>query len=165
MAQKWESLLALLENLKEEDAAEVERLLKEVDLKSVVLLLKELSDNAEAIADLIRFAKALRESGVLALLEGVVESTDENFNALLRPGAMKAIGNFGALAYMISLFNNAMLMKAAETTPRCVDRAISEAPQNMRPLGILELIRILRSPEVGAAVRGLHTTLKCLSGK
>lgn len=165
MGQKWESLLALVENLKEEDAQEVEKLLKEVDLKSVALLLKELSDNAEAIAELIRFAKALRESGVLALLEAVVESTDDNFNALLRPGAMKAFGNFGALAYMISLFNNAMLMRAAETTPKCVDRAIGETPKNLRPLGILELIGILRSPEVGAAVRGLHTTLKCLNGK
>ena len=165
MSQKWESLLSLAENLKEEDVEEVEKTLKEVDVKAVAMLLKELSDNAEAISDLIRFAKALRESGTLALLEAIVESTDENFNALLRPGAMKAIGNFAALAYMISLFNNVTLMKAAETTPKCVDRAVSEASQNMKPIGILELIRILRSPEFGAALRGLHSTLKCFSGK
>lgn len=163
--QKWEALLSLAENLKEEDAEEVERLLREVDLKSVALLLKELSDNAEAVADLIRFAKALRESGTLALLESLVEATDENFNALLRPETMRAVGNLMALFYLLSSFNNLMLMKAAEMTPKCTERAVAEASQNMKPLGIIELIKILRSPELGAAVRGLHASLKCFSGR
>lgn len=162
-SQKWESLLAITEGVSEQDVAEIEEMLKEVDLKNVAMLLKELSDNADSISELIRLSKALKESGTLAILESVLEMTDENFNALLRPDAVRALGNLMMLVYLLSSLNNAMLMKAAEGVPPCLDKAVNSASENMRPIGILEAIRILRSPEVGAALRGLYAALSCLA--
>lgn len=162
-AQRWESLLALAEGVSDKDAVEIEEILKGVDLKGVAMLLKELSDNAESIAELIRLSKTLKESGTLALLESFLESTDENFNALLRPDTMRAVGNLMMLVYLLSSLNNSMLMKAAESVPPCIDKAVDTASNNMRPIGILEAIRILRSPEVGAALRSLHAALSCLA--
>jgi len=42
-------LLAMFEGVREEDVEEIERVLKSVDLKKLALLMKELSDNADAI--------------------------------------------------------------------------------------------------------------------
>jgi hypothetical protein len=52
-------LLAMFEGVREEDVEEIERVLKSVDLKKLAILMKELSDNADAILSLIESAKML----------------------------------------------------------------------------------------------------------
>ncbi len=42
-------LLAMFEGVREEDVEEIERVLKSVNLKKLAILMKELSDNADAI--------------------------------------------------------------------------------------------------------------------
>ncbi len=52
-------LLAMFGGVREEDVEEIERVLKSVDLKKLAILMKELSDNADAILGLIEVAKML----------------------------------------------------------------------------------------------------------
>jgi hypothetical protein len=44
-----DALLAMFEGVREEDVEEIERVLKSVNLKKLAILMKELSDNADAI--------------------------------------------------------------------------------------------------------------------
>ncbi|MFN4046266.1 MAG: DUF1641 domain-containing protein [Acidilobaceae archaeon] len=162
---KVESLLAVFEAMKEEDVEEIEETLKTVDLKKVALLLKELSENADSIMSLIEVASLLKESGTLAALSGLLETSDETFNAAARAELMKAIGNAMMLVYMLSLFNHGILLKAAETTPKCVETAINEAAKTDKGLGLLELLRVMRSPEMAAAIKSFMAMMKCLKGK
>ncbi len=161
---KVETLLALLETLKEEDVEEIEAILKTVDLKKIAILMKELSENADSIISLIEIAKMLKESGALAALSGLLEVSDETFNAIARPELMKATGNAMMLVYMLSLFNHGTLLRAAETTPKCVETAINEAAKTEKGLGLLEILRIMRSPEMAAALKSFITMMKCLRG-
>jgi uncharacterized protein YjgD (DUF1641 family) len=88
--------------------------------------MKELSDNADAILSLIEVAKMLKETGTTAALTGLLEVSDETFNAIARAEVMKAVGNLIMPVYMLSMFDNFMLMRAAETTPKCVDVAVKK---------------------------------------
>jgi Uncharacterized conserved protein len=160
-----DALLAMFEGVREEDIEEMEKVLKSVDLKKLALLLKELSDNADAILSLIEIAKMLRETGTTAALTGLLEVSDETFNAMARAEVMKAVGNLMMLIYMLSSFDNFMLMRAAESTPRCVDVAVREASKVEGGLGLLELLRVMRSPEMATALKAFTSLMKCLRGK
>lgn len=164
--ERFKTLLEeLLRSESREKQAEVGEILREIDVKKVALVLKEVSDNADAIIELIRLARAIKESGAPAALEGVLEVSDESFSAVARAEFMKAVGNAMMLVYMLSLFDHSLLMKAAEATPKCVEKALAEASENEKSLGLLELLRILRSPEMAMALRGLVYTLRCLRGR
>jgi uncharacterized protein YjgD (DUF1641 family) len=158
-------LLAMFEGVREEDVEEIERVLKSVDLKKLALLMKELSDNADAILSLIEVAKMLKETGTTAALTGLLEVSDETFNAIARAEVMKAVGNLMMLVYMLSMFDNFMLMRVAETTPKCVDVAVKEASKVERGLGLLELLSIMRSPEMAAALKAFTSIVRCMRGK
>jgi uncharacterized protein YjgD (DUF1641 family) len=160
-----DALLAMFEGVREEDIEEMEKVLKSVDLKKLALLLKELSDNADAILSLIEIAKMLRETGTTAALTGLLEVSDETFNAMARAEVMKAVGNLMMLIYMLSMFDNFMLMRAAESTPRCVDVAVKEASKVEGGLGLLELLRVMRSPEMATALKAFTSLMKCLRGR
>lgn len=161
---RWDVLLAMFESMREEDVEEVESLLKGVDVKKLAVLLKELSDNADTILSFIELAKMLKETGILAALSGLLETSDETFNATARAEVMKALGNMMMLVYMLSLFDNFMLMKAAETTPKCVDVAVKEASKVNKGMGILELLNTMRSPEMAAALKAFIAMMKCMRG-
>lgn len=163
--EKGKTLLAMLEALREEDVVEIERVLKTVDLKKVAMLLKELSENADSIAGLIEVARLLKESGALAGLSGLLEVSDETFNAATRPELMKAVGNAMMLVYMLSLFNHGTLLKAAEKAPVCVEAAVKEIAKTEKGLGLLELIRTMRSPEMAAALKSFLALMRCLKGR
>jgi len=160
-----DALLAMFEGVREEDIEEMEKVLKSVDLKKLALLLKELSDNADAILSLIEIAKMLRETGTTAALTGLLEVSDETFNAMARAEVMKAVGNLMMLIYMLSSFDNFMLMRAAESTPRCVDVAVKEASKVEGGLGLLELLRVMRSPEMATALKAFTSLMKCLRSR
>ena len=160
-----DALLAMFEGVREEDIEEMEKVLKSVDLKKLALLLKELSDNADAILSLIEIAKMLRETGTTAALTGLLEVSDETFNAMARAEVMRAVGNLMMLIYMLSMFDNFMLMRAAESTPRCVDVAVKEASKVEGGLGLLELLRVMRSPEMATALKAFTSLMKCLRGR
>jgi len=160
-----DALLAMFEGVREEDIEEMEKVLKSVDLKKLALLLKELSDNADAILSLIEIAKMLRETGTTAALTGLLEVSDETFNAMARAEVMKAVGNLMMLIYMLSSFDNFMLMRAAESTPRCVDVAVREASKVEGGLGLLELLRVMRSPEMATALKAFTSLMKCLRSR
>jgi uncharacterized protein YjgD (DUF1641 family) len=158
-------LLAMFEGVREEDVEEIERVLKSVDLKKLAILMKELSDNADAILSLIEVAKMLKETGTTAALTGLLEVSDETFNAIARAEVMKAVGNLIMPVYMLSMFDNFMLMRAAETTPKCVDVAVKKASKVERGLGLLELLSIMRSPEMAAALKAFTPIVRCMRGK
>jgi len=162
---RWEALLAMFETMREEDIEEIEGILKGVDVKKLALLLRELSDNADAILALVELAKKLKESGTTAALSSLLEISDETFNAVARAEVMKALGNMMMLVYMLSQFDNFMLMKAAETTPKCIDTALGEASKVDKGLGLLELLNLMRSPEMAAALKGFIAMMRCLRGK
>ena len=162
---RWDALLAMFETVREEDIEEIEGILRGVDVKKLALLLRELSDNADAILALVELAKKLKESGTTAALSSLLEISDETFNAMARAEVMKALGNMMMLVYMLSQFDNFMLMKAAETTPKCIDTALGEASKVDKGLGLLELLNLMRSPEMAAALKGFIAMMRCLRGK
>lgn len=126
----------------------------------ILRLLDMLADNQEAIESLLRTLSRLKESGVLAALEGLAEGFDEGFNYMARAEVMAAVGNLMMLLYMLSRIDQPMLFEIAEKMPRALSTIYGEIKAERRRAGILELLELVRSPEIFAFMSALRSMLK-----
>lgn len=131
-------------------------------------LLDMLADNSDAIESLLRTLSRLKESGILAALEGLAEGFDEGFNYMARAELMAAIGNLMMLLYMLSRIDQPMLFELAEKVPRALSIAyeeIKESKMRRKRVGMLELLALMRSPEIYALMNALRMMLKDIPSK
>lgn len=135
------------------------------EMERLSSLIKELAENADAIEALIRTAKALKESGFLEAVKTLSEMSDELFSSITKPEMMKALGNAMMLVYMLSQMDHPLLFKAAQSVPACTRAALEEASKTEKGLSILELMSIMRSPEMAAALKALTASIGCLKKK
>lgn len=132
-----------------------------VQEEKLIKLLDLVEENYEALEALIKLVAALKRSGLLDALLEVAERSDDVLSSLARYEAMSSIGNMMMLMYMISNFDNYKLLKAAETMPPCIEKAGEIAVSSEKGLSIRELLRIMTSPEMGAALRALVEIMRC----
>lgn len=136
------------------EAPREEKLLKLLDL---------LEENYEAIETAIKLVAALKRSGMLDAMLEIAERSDEIFNAAVRAELMKSLGNMMMLVYMLGQLDNFKLMMLAESLPKCVEEAEKAAGKG-GGMGIRELLRVMTSPEMAAALRAFQASMKCFMG-
>ncbi len=131
--------------------------------EKLIRLLEVLEENYEAVETAIRLLAALKRSGLLDAALEVAERSDDVFSSVVRAELMKSIGNAMMLLYLLGQLDNFKLMKLAESLPRCVEEAEKAAAKG-GGLSIRELLRIMTSPEMAAALRAFQAATGCIAG-
>lgn len=144
-------MMALTLNIPEEKA------------EKIIRLLDMLADNSDAIESLLRTLSRLKESGILAALEGLAEGFDEGFNYMARAEMMAAIGNLMMLLYMLSRIDQPVLFELAEKLPKGLNVMYEEIKAPRKKASILELLALMKSPEVYALISAMRSMLRSIS--
>lgn len=162
MVEKKNPLMEALEQIPEEDAKALAEAIKSIDFKKAAETIKLLSENMDTIARIVKLLNDLKESGALAALEAFTEGSDELFNAATRTEFMSAIANAVTLVYMLSQFSHPMLVQMAETMPKCTGKAMEELKKTEKGMGLFQLLSLMRSPEMAAAMKAMVSAIRCM---
>ena len=122
-------------------------------------LLEELANNTDAIESLLRTITKLNDSGILAALEGLAEGFDEGFNYMARQELMATIGNLMMIFYALSKIDQAILYEIAEKLPKGIETMHKELKKPRHKVGILEMLKILESPDMAAFLRAVQAMI------
>ncbi|MCS6767342.1 MAG: hypothetical protein RMJ59_00530 [Candidatus Nitrosocaldus sp.] len=139
----------------------------------IIRLLDMLAENSDAIESILRTLTRLKESGILAALEGLAEGFDEGFNYMARAEVMAAIGNLMMLLYMLSRIEQPVLLELAERMPRALSAMYREIKgvekererRRRKKVSILELLALMRSPEIYTLMSAMRSMMKDTSSK
>ncbi len=145
---------------------EVLESLSDEDVEKIANLIKQLIENLDILIQALNILKQLKESGILDVATKLIEEgVDKSFNAMARPEAMRPMANLMILFYMFSNLNYEMLFQLAETMPKCMDKAMDEIKKTERGMGLIELVRLMKSPEMAALLKALLAMSSCMRGR
>ncbi len=144
---------------------EVLESLSDEDVEKMANLIKQLIENLDTLTQALNLLKQLKESGILDVATKLLEGVDESFNAMARPEVMKPMANMMMLVYMLSNLNYEMLFQLAEIMPKCMDKAMDEMKKTEKGMGLLELMRLMKSPEMAALLKAMIAMSSCMRGK
>src|SRR5579863_2667641 len=120
-------------------------------------LLEGASEHSEALLESLALLQALRQSGALDLLLALFQKSDDVLRIVMDTLAQPAYGdglkNAVTLTQSLSMLDEPTMA----TTQRMVLgglRAFAGASPPAKPLGILDLVRALRDPDVSAGQIG-----------
>lgn len=136
--------------------------LEKIDVEKLERLVDALTEAGDALADLAVIAKKLKESGILAALDLLAESVDEEFADILKPDLMKAVANVLTLLFFLSKLNNVPVFEVLDKTPSCIDEAYEEFKKPHKRMGLFEMLGLLRGPEFAATLQAMQKMLACL---
>ena len=160
--EKKNPLIEALEQIPEEDARALAEAIKSIDFKRAAETIKLLSENMDTITRLVKLLNYMKESGALAALEVFMGSSDELFNAASRTEFMSAVANAMMLVYMLSQFSHPMLVQMAETMPKCTEKAMNELKKTNKGMGLFQLLSLMKSPEMAAAMKAMISAIRCM---
>ncbi|HXF71078.1 MAG TPA: hypothetical protein VNO79_00525 [Actinomycetota bacterium] len=126
--------------------------LTEADRQALDRLLARLARSADAVEQVLDLVDRVADSGNLAALTGVLESFDENFSAATRPELMTMVANLMMLAGLLGQVRYEPFFHAAMRVPATLDEAYERFRTRTRPMGVREMLRLLRSPELAGAL-------------
>ena len=119
-----------------------------------------LARNAPAIEQALDLVDNLADSGILAGANGVIEEFDENFSALTRPDIMTMVSNLMMLLGTLGQIPYEGGFKLAMDGPEAINAAYPRFRERTEPMSMREAIRIMRSPEVAAAMEMMVSVLR-----
>ena len=131
-----------------------------IDERRIESLLERISDAAPALEQVLEVVERLAESGVLAGANAVLEDWDDVFSALTRPDGMTLMANLMMLMGALSQVRYDAMFDAAMRLPDAVNDGLEAARERDRPLGTLELLRMLRSPGMAGAMDMASTVVE-----
>ncbi len=102
----------------------------------------------------------LADSGVLAGMNAFLGEFDENFSALTRPDVMTMVANLMMLVGTLGQVPYEGGFKLAMDGPAAIEEAYPRFRERTEPMGLREAIRIMRSPEVAAAMEFMVSVLR-----
>lgn len=155
----------LIELMNKIDVDKLIQLAEKTDINKLIETLTLLTESLDTINNLLLTLKKLDESGLLAFINALIETSDEMFNASATKDVMKMTGNLMMLMYLLSQLDQSMLMKLAQTLPTCINKAQETFENTNKGLGTFELLNIMKSPEMAAALKALQQSLACLKKK
>jgi uncharacterized protein YjgD (DUF1641 family) len=130
------------------------------ELAALERLQARLARNAPAIEQALDLLENLADSGVLAGANGFVEEFDENFSALTRPDVMTMVTNLMMLLGTLGQVPYEGGFKLAMDGPEAISEAYPRFRERTEPMGLREAVRVLRSPEVAAAIEMMVAVLR-----
>lgn len=138
------------------------REISQEELEEVVGVLVESKD---ALIQLARIATKLHRSGVLSVLETLVDEAEGEFNAIAKPELMGMVANLMMLGYILGSINQGVILSLMDKLPRCLEEAHKEFNKDHEKLGLLEMLNLVRSPEFAALLKAMQKALSCLKGR
>ncbi|GIU96904.1 MAG: hypothetical protein KatS3mg013_0707 [Actinomycetota bacterium] len=124
----------------------------EADREVLDRLLARLARSADAVEQVLDLVDRVADSGNLGALTGVLESFDENFSAATRPELMTMVANLMMLAGLLGQVRYEPLFHAAMRVPATLDQAYERLRTRTRPMGLGEMLRLVRSPEMAGVL-------------
>jgi uncharacterized protein YjgD (DUF1641 family) len=128
--------------------------------ESLDRVLVSLADNADAVEQLIRLARNLHGSGVLAGLQAVLEDLDENFSAVTRPELVGMVSNVMMLLGLLSELAYEPFFDFTMNAPAAINEGYVKFKDRREKLGLREGIELVRSPELAGALEALVAALR-----
>jgi uncharacterized protein YjgD (DUF1641 family) len=119
-----------------------------------------LARNAPAIEQALDLLENLADSGILAGANGAVEDFDENFSALTRPDVMTMVANLMMLLGTLGQIPYEGGFKLAMEGPEAINDAYPRFRERTEPMSMREAVRVLRSPDVAAAIEMMVAVLR-----
>lgn len=116
-------------------------------------ILARIARSGPAIEQALDVLEQFADSGNLAALGGLFEEFDDNFNALTRPDLMGMVGNLMMVIGVLSQLPYQPFFDLAMRTPGAFQEAYPAFRERTKPLGIGEMVRLMRSPEMAAALQ------------
>ncbi|GGE12105.1 hypothetical protein GCM10011571_11830 [Marinithermofilum abyssi] len=137
---------------------------KEMQQRSLEKVIKDVADNAEGIQQTIQLLQELHNSGVLeavkALFEAKEKITKIAVGQLLNPPVTRAINNVMAAAEALTELDPEMTKKLTGSVVKGLKKA-EEDIENNTQVGILDLLKALRDPDIN---RAMGFSLRFLKG-
>lgn len=134
--------------------------LTEAERKDLDRVLARIARSAPAIDQALDALDHLADSGNLAALDGFLAEFDDNFNAVTRPDLMGMVANLMMLMGLLSQVRYEPFFNLAMRAPASVDEAYPRFRGRTEPMGFIEMLRLLRSPEVAGALEMLADVLR-----
>lgn len=154
--------------MSEREARQEEALLKlaekleKVDVEKLEKLIDALVEAGDALADLAVLAKKLKEAGILAAMEAMIDTSEEELSAIARPDIMGMVSNMMLMMWLMGQIRGEVMFNLANKAPPCMDEAYDEFRKPHKRMGLFEMMNIMRSPEFAAALKAMQKMLACL---
>ncbi len=132
----------------------------QVDREALDRLLAKLAQHQEAIEQLLAVIGRLQRTGLLAAVEGLLEEFDEMFSAATRREFMTLMANLMMIAGALGQVRYETLFRLAMYAAQAANEKLAQP--RTRPLGLMEMWRMLRSPEMAQALEVMLAALQAL---
>lgn len=127
-------------------------------------VLARIARSAPAIDQALDALDHLADSGNLAALDGLFEEFDDNFSAVTRPELMGMVANLMMLMGVISQVRYEPFFDMAMHAPAAVNEEYPKFRQRTKPMGLLEMVRMMRSPEMAGTLEMMAAVAKAQHG-
>lgn len=125
---------------------------------------KQTAADADGLMDGLKLLQAMHDRGVLELLVALFDRGDKVMRSLVdildKPGATNTLKMAMTAMQTVSEIDSEAMLKGLNGFSAGIQNAM-DAPRQSRPLGVFELMRQVKDPDVSAAV---HAGLAFLKG-
>lgn len=127
-------------------------------------VLARIARSAPAIDQALDALDHLADSGNLAALDGLFEEFDDNFSAVTRPELMGMVANLMMIMGVLSQVRYEPFFDLAMHAPATLNEQYPKFRERTKPMGLLEMVRLMRSPEMAGALEMLAAVAKSQHG-
>jgi len=138
---------------------------KEIQAQSLEKVLQDLSQNADGIIETIKLLQELHDSGILGAINNLVAAKEQvakiAVGQMLRPPVTTAINNAMAAAGAITEIDPETTKKLMGGLSKGLQKA-EEGFQSNKKVGVFELVKLIRDPDVNRVIKFSLNLLKGL---
>lgn len=132
------------------------------DAEAAGRLLHRVAESEEAISQALDTLDLLAENGILAAANAVLSEFDEAFSSLTRPEVMGLVANLMALLGALGRISYDPFFDTSMRVPAAIDEAWREFREKREETGLLEMLHLLRRPEVAGNLEILAAAARAL---
>ncbi len=128
---------------------------KEKQDQTIEDVMKNLAQNADGIKETIKLLQELHDSGILGVVNGLVEAKEKvakiAVGQMLRPPVTNMVNNAMAAAGALTELNPEMTKKMIGGVTKGLEKA-EEGLRLNKKVGLLDLIKVMKDPDVNRAM-------------
>ncbi|AOH53293.1 hypothetical protein ABE28_002935 [Peribacillus muralis] len=138
---------------------------KEKQIQELDVVLQDISRNSDGIKETIKLLQELHDSGILGAINNLVEAKEDvakiAVGQMLRPPVTNALNNAMAAAGVLTELDPETTQKLVGGLSKGLQRA-EEGFQANKKVGVFDLVKLLRDPDVNRVMRFSIDLLKGL---
>jgi uncharacterized protein YjgD (DUF1641 family) len=123
--------------------------------KTLETVIEDIAQNADSIRQTIKLLQELHDSGILGALNAIIEAREEVAKILMgqmvRPPVTNMINNAMAVAGALTEIDPDMTKKLMGSVTKGLQKA-EEGLRSNEKVGLFELIKALRDPDINRAI-------------